>query len=226
VSRLQVLKPTLGPSGQTRLPIEMDEAELNEAFAKCLPRLQKAARKMLGNRCDSEDALQDALLLAYRKLHQFEGRASFSTWLHSIVRNTARAYYRNAKAHPTYSTDDDLFGKEGDTAENLFIDAKPNPEEGYACQERTELLRTAARNLPENYEAAIHQFYAKGVGEENAARNLGISTAALKGRLHRGRILLARRLRLSGILKRRTSSRRRALLSHSHKTRVTRAGAS
>jgi DNA-directed RNA polymerase specialized sigma24 family protein len=55
----------------------MSEAEVNELFAVCLPKLKKATRRMLRNEEDSEDALQDGLLLAFRKLHQFQGRSAF-----------------------------------------------------------------------------------------------------------------------------------------------------
>jgi DNA-directed RNA polymerase specialized sigma24 family protein len=59
------------------LPIYVSEEEINELFAACLPKLKKAARRMLRNQQDCEDALQEGLLLAFRKLHQFEGRSVF-----------------------------------------------------------------------------------------------------------------------------------------------------
>jgi RNA polymerase sigma-70 factor (ECF subfamily) len=150
---------------------------------------------MLHNREDSEDAVQDALLLAYRKLHQFQGRSSFSTWLHSIVRNTARLYYRNAKAQPMLSTDHELFEEEQLAAENVFVDAHPTPEESWAQRERSLLLRSAANTLPKRCQAAVLQFYCKGLGEAVAAKTLGITVPALKARLHRSRHLLTRRIR-------------------------------
>lgn len=199
MGHLKTVQSTCEQHSESALPIELDDAELNDLFADCLPRLYGAARKILNNHEDSEDALQDGLLLAYRKLHQFEGRSSFATWLYSIVRNTAKGHYRSAKAHPVYSTDEEFFGDSGQPAENLFVDAKPDPEQIYASVERSQLLRSTAHALPRKYGAAIDQFYSKGVGEAQAARNLGITVAALKARLYRARILLARRMRQSGI---------------------------
>lgn len=178
-----------------RLPVDMDPAEVNELFASCLPKLQKSVRKMFRSEQDSEDALQDALLLAFRKMHQFEGRSSFCTWVHSIVRNTARVYYRRAKAHPTVSTDQDPQSEEGLTEESAFVDGRLTPEESYCRRERSEILQKAANELPPKYHAAVYLFYLKELGEEATAKELGITVPALKAQLHRSRILLSYRIR-------------------------------
>jgi RNA polymerase sigma-70 factor (ECF subfamily) len=151
---------------------------------------------MFRNAEDSEDALQDALLLAFRKMHQFEGRSSFTTWIHSIVRNTSRAYYRKATAHPTLSTDQES-GEEGAAERKELVDERPTPEESYAARERSEIFQRAADELPERYQAAVYQFYLRGLGEEAAAKALGITVSALKAQLHRSRILLSYQIRKS-----------------------------
>ena len=178
-----------------RLPAQMTTPELNELFAECIPKLRKVARRMFRNEQDSEDALQEALLLAFRKIHQFEGRSSFSTWVHTIVRNTSRAYYRKATAHPTVSTDTTNEGEEGLTERRAFIDERPTPEQNYLEQERSEIFRRAAEQLPENHHAAVRLFYSLGLGEKATAEALGITLSALKAQLHRSRILLSYRIR-------------------------------
>jgi RNA polymerase sigma-70 factor (ECF subfamily) len=180
-----------------RLPVEMSPDELNELFAECLPKLRKSARKMFRNEEDSEDALQEALLLAFRKIHQFEGRSSFSTWVHTIVRNTSKAFYRRATAHPTVSTDGMNESEEGLTEERAFVDRKPTPEEAYGQLERSEIFQEATEELPRNYRPAVYLFYSKGIGEEATAKALGITLSALKAQLHRSRILLKYRIRKS-----------------------------
>jgi RNA polymerase sigma-70 factor, ECF subfamily len=178
-----------------RLPTEMDAAQLNELFASCLPKLRKSARRMFRNEQDSEDALQDALLLAFRKIHQFQGRSSFATWLYSILRNTSRGYYRRATAHPTISTGLDHSSDESLAEHKDFADERPTPEESYAQKERSELFRRATQELPEKYHAAVYQFYLGGLGEEGTARALGITASALKAQLHRSRIQLSYHIR-------------------------------
>jgi RNA polymerase sigma-70 factor (ECF subfamily) len=152
---------------------------------------------MFRNEQDSEDALQEALLLAFRKVHQFEGRSSFSTWVHTIVRNTSKAYYRKATAHPTVSTDAANEGEESLTEHKAFIDERPTPEQSYLQQERSEIFQRAAEQLPENHHAAVQLFYSQGMGEKATAEALGITISALKAQLHRSRILLSYRIRKS-----------------------------
>lgn len=181
-------------SGKT-LPIDMTDAEINELFAACLPRLRKVARKMLANQQDSEDALQDGLLLAYRKLHQFEGRSSFSTWLYSIVRNTSKMHYRKHAAHQTVPLETEHADENPHSVEAGLPGTRPSPEELCIQNERSEILRRATQEIPGKYHPAIQYFHLDGLGEEETARRLHITQSALKSQLHRSRRMLVTRIR-------------------------------
>src|SRR6202521_6390684 len=63
--------------------------ELDGVVSRYLPMFYKRALRFLGNAPDAEDAVQDALLSAYRHLGQFRGQAQLSTWLMTIVTNAA-----------------------------------------------------------------------------------------------------------------------------------------
>ncbi len=178
------------------LPIDMSEAEVNELFAVCLPKLKKVTRRMLRNEEDSEDALQDGLLLAFRNLHQFQGRSAFLTWVHSIVRNSSRVHYRRAAAHPTLSLERVFADPSTPVAESQFVETRPSPEETCIQHERSEILRKTTRDLPSKYRRAIRHFHLEGLGENETARRLGVTTSALKSQLHRSRRLLTHRIRL------------------------------
>jgi RNA polymerase sigma-70 factor (ECF subfamily) len=172
----------------------MNETELNELFASCLPRLRKMARRMLSNQQDSEDALQDALLLAYQKLNQFEGRSSFSTWLYSIVRNTSMAHYRKTASRPTVSIEPQIAdGKPGFQSDE-FVDKHPSPEEMCIEKERSEILRKTARRIPLRYQPAIRYFHLEGLSEAETAERLRLTSGALKSQLHRSRRMLMSRI--------------------------------
>jgi RNA polymerase sigma-70 factor (ECF subfamily) len=173
----------------------MSASEVNELFASCLPRLKKAARTMLSNEQDSEDALQDALLLAYRKLDQFEGRSSFLTWLHSIVRNTSRVHYRKNIARQMVSIEPQDADRVPLTAKQEFVETRPSPEEICIQKERSEILRRTTRRMPPRYRPAIQFFHLEGLGEQETARRLRISESALKSQLHRSRRILTSRIR-------------------------------
>jgi RNA polymerase sigma-70 factor, ECF subfamily len=173
----------------------MTDEQINELFATCLPRLKKAARKMLANQQDSEDALQDGLLLAFRKLHQFEGRASFSTWLYSIVRNTSKMHYRRQAAHQAISLEPQLEEEHPYSSDKELAASRPSPEQLCIQNERSEILRRATKEIPAKYHPAIQYFHLEGLGEEETARRLRITQSALKSQLHRSRRMLVTRIR-------------------------------
>src|SRR6201997_3632676 len=68
--------------------------ELQNVLSHRLPSFYKIAYRLLGNAADAEDAVQDALLAAYKHLDQFRGQSQMSTWLTTIVCNCARMQLR------------------------------------------------------------------------------------------------------------------------------------
>ncbi len=57
---------------------------------------------------DAEEATQDALLLVATRIHQFDGRARFTTWLHAVAANSARSTYRTLKRRSAERPTDEL----------------------------------------------------------------------------------------------------------------------
>jgi RNA polymerase sigma-70 factor (ECF subfamily) len=66
-----------------------DRDALNRLLAGARPRLLAVALRVVRDRDDAEDVVQESLLKVCRNLTRFEGRAAFTTWLHRIVVNTA-----------------------------------------------------------------------------------------------------------------------------------------
>ena len=69
-------------------------AQMMAVLSHRLPYLSQYAYRLLGNRADAEDAVQDALVAAFEHLSQFRGDAQLSTWLTAIVINCARMQLR------------------------------------------------------------------------------------------------------------------------------------
>src|SRR5580704_4608334 len=63
--------------------------EMKEVLSLRLPSFYRCALRVLGNAADAEDAVQEALLAAYRHIDQFRGQSQMTTWLTTIVRNCA-----------------------------------------------------------------------------------------------------------------------------------------
>jgi len=165
------------------------------AFAELWMRHSNTAFKMacriMGNRDDAEDVIQDAWMKAYVHLKGFDGRAKFSTWLTRIAINSALMTLRRRRAHPETSMEIE----DGETWRHCEItDQTKDVEEFYARHERAERLRRAICRLQPTLRnvVEIHQLSDRSVKE--VAELAGLSVAATKSRLLRARIVLRRAL--------------------------------
>jgi RNA polymerase sigma-70 factor, ECF subfamily len=173
-----------------RKAMEGDSEALDKLFARNTRALYQIALRVLGNREDAEDAVQEGLLAAYRNLPRFEGRAKFSTWLTRIVINSARMRLRSLKSRPAVSLDESLIGEEQPPSER-FADPGPNPEQVYAG---VELADRVEENLEKLSPALSESFRMREIQElstKETAKALGVSPNALKARIWRARRALA-----------------------------------
>jgi RNA polymerase sigma-70 factor, ECF subfamily len=138
------------------------------------------------NREDSEDALQDTFLRAYRSLCDFEGRSSFYSWLTRIAINSALMMLRKRRAHPEVSFD--LPFETGvDMPQYEFKDPAPNPEQVYVQRQQWVSMVNAIQRLEPGLQEAIRIRLAHGSSLKEIAQTLDISVAAVKSRIHRAR---------------------------------------
>ncbi len=186
--------PVYGDQVTCPLPVHMSDTELNDIFSSCMPALRKAAKRMLRNQQDSEDALQEGLLLAVRNLHQFEGRSTFLTWLYAIVRNASRAHCRK-KSNCVSKIMDQTLSESTEFPSATFMDQQLSPEEAVIRQQRSSILQKMTKELPDSYQAAIAYFYMSDLGEFETAKRLGVTVSSLKAQLHRSRRILTCRIR-------------------------------
>jgi DNA-directed RNA polymerase specialized sigma24 family protein len=110
---------------------EKETREPQDVFSRYLPLLYRTAYRYLGNAPDAEDAVQDALLSAYKHLDQFRGQAQISTWLVAIVSNCARMQLRRRPRQIHVSLNEQFGDEEGYTVSERLVDGAPSPEEEY-----------------------------------------------------------------------------------------------
>jgi len=173
-----------------------DPAALEQLFASWMPRLYRAASRILRNPEDSEDAMQDTLLSAFQNLDQFEGRAKFTTWMYSILLNTVRAKLRKRRTAPEMcpieqeSDEDEMrsFAVE-------LVDLGPDPEQECAREEKSSILAESFQKLPAAYQSVIWLCDVEELGQKEAAERLGLPLGTVKCQLHRARRLLSERAR-------------------------------
>ena len=173
-----------------------DPAALDQLFASWMPRLYRAASRMLHNPEDSEDAMQDTLLSAFQNLNQFEGRAKFTTWMYSILLNTVRAKLRKRRSQPEMcSIDVDSSGEETRAFSVELVDLGPDPEQESMREEKSRILAESFQKLPMAYQSVIWLCDVEELGQKEAAERLGLPLGTVKCQLHRARRLFAERAR-------------------------------
>jgi RNA polymerase sigma factor (sigma-70 family) len=169
-----------------------DHDALDMLFAQHSRALFQTALRLLGNAEDAEDALQEAMLSAYRNLPRFEGRSQFSTWMTRIVINAALMRRRSKRAHPALSLDDSTDDKT--PMVERFADEHPSPEQLYASAELSERVKENLQELSPLLRNAFELRELEGLSADEAAKALGVSRNTLKARLWRARQQLAGRL--------------------------------
>jgi RNA polymerase sigma-70 factor, ECF subfamily len=152
-------------------------------------RMYGAAYAILRNEADAEDAAQEAVLKALQHIQQFRGEAKFSTWLIQITINEARMRKRKEHAHIMEAIADRP-DEEGHYVPRDFADWREIPSETLEREEVRHLLAEALSSLGEKYREVFVLRDMQHASIEEAAATLGISTASVKTRLLRARLML------------------------------------
>ena len=150
--------------------------------------LYRVIRSYLKDDDDVQDAMQEAYLKAYGKLHQFQGNAAFSTWLIRIGINEALIRIRTEKKiRPLYSKQDDL---QSEKILQLPASNQMNPEKKIIQKEVRVLIEQAIDLLPPRYRTVYVLKEVEGLEIGEIANCLSLSESNVKVRLHRAKNLL------------------------------------
>jgi RNA polymerase sigma-70 factor (ECF subfamily) len=174
--------------------------ELDSVVSRCLPMFYKRAFRFLGNATDAEDAVQDALLSAYKHLGEFRGQAQLSTWLTTIVTNAARMQLRRRRG--SYLSLDEEQGEDGLTFSERLADSKPSPEEVCSTAEARDRLVEGAKQLSPRLRKAFQLRDIDGLTTKEAALVLGVPQGTVKAQLARARAKLAGLIRVQPVRQR------------------------
>lgn len=160
-----------------------DPDAFGEIVRRHRDRLWAVALRTLGDREDAADAVQDALVSAFRAAHTFRGQSAVTTWLHRITVNACLDRARKADVRRTAPVSD---------AERFdeLLEPHESPE---APAERGELqseLVRALATLPAEQRAALVLVDMQGYPVAEAAEVLGVPTGTVKSRCARGRARL------------------------------------
>lgn len=175
--------------------VEGDTAAFGELVRRHQDRLWAVALRTTGDRDDAADALQDALIKAFRAAPGFRGQSAVTTWLHRIVVNACLDRMR-ANARETAVADvDEATQRSHQSAPSPRVAPSVTTGDPAEAVVRSETLITAMRALDPDQRAVLVlvDMYAYPVAE--VAEILGCPQGTVKSRAARGRAHLTRILR-------------------------------
>jgi RNA polymerase sigma-70 factor, ECF subfamily len=175
---------------------ERGAQEMQEVLSHNRPAFYRKAYHYLGNAADAEDAVQDALLSAYKHLDQFKGEAQMSTWLTAIVTNSALMHLRRRPRQPHVSLDEKLTEEHEYPASERLADVRPNPEDECRTSELGRCLKQFVEQLSPPLRKAFQLRALDGLSTSEAARVLGVPEGTVKAQLARARARLRRFMRV------------------------------
>lgn len=159
--------------------LEGDRDAFGDLVQRHERRVYNLAYRMLGNREEARDAMQDVFLTCLRKLGAFRGESAFATWLHRVTVNQCYdTLRRRAREQPVEEQPEPR-------------DAVPDPASAAAAAVD---VQRALMAVPPEFRAVLVMHDVQGIPYDEIAEALGAPVGTVKSRLHRGRVALARAL--------------------------------
>lgn len=174
-----------GPSDQALLAghVEGDPDAFTTLVRRHRDRLWAVALRTLGDQEEAADALQDALISAYRNAGSYRGDSEVTTWLHRVVVNACLDRLRRRRARPSVT----LEGRE----------VAARRDDHAATVARLDVHAALAR-LPEQQRVALVLVDLEDLPVAEVAEMLGVAEGTVKSRCSRARVALAALLRDGG----------------------------
>jgi len=144
------------------------------------------ALKMLKNRQDAEEALQDAFIRVFNALSRFEWKSNFSTWFYRIVYNVCATELGRRNEKQTLSINDE---DESGTAIDLVSEEIP-PDVALESSELNAIVLEEIDKLPDAYGPTFALFFVQDMSYDEIVEVTSLPLGTVKARLFRARILL------------------------------------
>ncbi len=164
-----------------------DDDAFELVFRRYGGRMVATARRLLNNDEDARDAVQEAMLSAFKGVRQFEGSAQIGTWLHRIVVNAALMRIRTRRRKPEAPIETLLPTFSADGHRVMVASSDRFPADPLEQAQLLGLLRQCAMELPEAYRQVYLLRDIEELSCEEVALAMGLTTNAVKIRLHRAR---------------------------------------
>ncbi len=141
---------------------------------------------------DAEDLTQEVFLRAYQSYPRFRGDCKPSTWLWHIALNHCKNYYRTRDTRKSINSE--LYDKTPEEIDNLTIDVRALPPDTYLDKELRSQIEAAMDALPTTLRQSVVLADLQYKSYTEISQITGTNLSTVKARIHRGRLLLRRRL--------------------------------
>ena len=177
-----------------RVLIERSRSGDAQAFSRLVGRYEDRIYRLAKHVCvglpaEADDVYQDTFLTAFKKLKSFRGDSELGTWLYRIASNLCLMRRRKKSSEPFVPLLDRPHDHDDGEA-HQFRDWSPTPEEAANKKELIEKVTGALAKLPMDYRLVLTLRDVEGLSTAETAKILKLSAAAVKSRLHRGRLFL------------------------------------
>ena len=180
-----------------RLASEGNQQAFEELMRKYHSLIFNLIYRMVGNREEAEDLVQETFVKAFRSLKSFNEEFAFSTWLYKIASNHTIDLLRKKRLQ-LLSLDEPVRTREGEMSRE-YPDENFNPERTLITSESTRIIFQAIEALPEQYRTIISLRHKEDKSYEEIGQILNIPIGTVKARLFRARELLRKELKKSGL---------------------------
>ena len=173
--------------------IEGSEESFEELIKRYSTKVYNLAFRLTKNAEDAEEVLQDVFSTVFRKVHRFEGKSAFSSWIYRVTMNAAFMKLRKRRRQRSIYIDD-----LHESVRERWVCKKSEENSGVEVTYRNQLreaLEKSVLRLPQEYRGVFVLRDINGLTNKEVGKILGLSLPAVKSRLHRARHMLKRRLK-------------------------------
>lgn len=173
--------------------LEGDQQAYYEILKKYRAPLYNLLYRMVRNKMETEDLVQEAFIKAFSSLASYNDDYAFSTWLYKIAINNCIDFFRKKKLK-TFPIDRPIESRDGDIKREL-PDVSYRPDRDLLTKEKDKLIEDAIQNLPEKYRTAIVLRHHEDKSYEEISVIMRIPLGTVKARIFRAREMLKKQLK-------------------------------
>lgn len=169
-----------------------DQGAFAELVALYKDKIFHLAYRMLSNRHEAEDIVQETFLRVYKNWNRYDEKQKFSTWIYRIATNLCIDRLR--KRRPQYYLDAEMNDQDGTDGYALIPGDERTPESEYLLSEKQQMIHQAIEGLPAKYKSVIILRYLQELSLQEIGDILDMPVTTVKTRVHRGREFLRKKL--------------------------------